>query len=75
MQETLEAAKRGKLLEKTDVERVNVDTTVQEKAIAFPTDARLYDTLRRRLVREAKQREIPVWQTYVRLARIIHEAP
>ncbi|EKO77870.1 hypothetical protein LEP1GSC068_2359 [Leptospira sp. Fiocruz LV3954] len=26
--------------------RVNVDTTVQEKAIAFPTDARLYHKMR-----------------------------
>jgi len=39
--QTLETAKRGKLLTERHVERVNVDTTVQEKSVAFPTDARL----------------------------------
>lgn len=33
---------------------VNVDTTVQDKAIAFPTDARLYHKARGALVRMAK---------------------
>jgi len=37
--ETLETAKREEHLTKQHMERVNVDTTVQEKAIAFPTDA------------------------------------
>ena len=41
--ETLEAAKREEHLAEQHMERVNVDTTVQEKAIAYPTDARLYD--------------------------------
>jgi hypothetical protein len=35
---TLETAKRGNLLTKRHVEHVNIDTTVQEKAVAFPTD-------------------------------------
>src|SRR5687768_5751754 len=34
---------------------VNVDTTVQEKAIAFPTDARLYQKARAALVRQARR--------------------
>jgi IS5 family transposase len=29
-------------LKKNDFSKVNIDTTVQEKAIAFPTDSRLY---------------------------------
>ena len=41
LKETLETAKRSKVLTKRHGERVNVDTTVQEKAVAFPTDARL----------------------------------
>jgi len=36
LQETVATAKRAKLLKRTDCKRVNVDTTVQEKAIAFP---------------------------------------
>ena len=37
-------------LKPTDIKCVRVDTTVQEKAIAFPTDARLYGKGRRALV-------------------------
>jgi transposase, IS4 family len=42
LKETIESAKRKKLVREQEVKRVNVDTTVQEKAIAFPTDGRLY---------------------------------
>ena len=67
--ETIDTAKRSKLVKRSDVERVNVDTTVQEKAIAYPTDARLYDKMRRRLVREAKLRGIDLRQSYVRVGK------
>jgi len=36
-----------KVLTKSDQKKVNIDTTVQEKAIAFPTDSRLYYKLLR----------------------------
>ena len=42
LKETIEVAKRGGLLKKGELQTVVVDTTVQEKAIAFPTDSRLY---------------------------------
>jgi IS5 family transposase len=48
---------------------VNVDTTVQEKAVAFPTDARLYHKARRALVHMAGSAGIALRQTYVRLGR------
>ena len=67
--ETIDTAKQNKLVKQSDVERVNVDTTVQEKAIAYPTDARLYDKMRRRLVREAKSRGIDLRQSYVRVGK------
>jgi IS5 family transposase len=54
LKERLETARRAKLLPERELERVNVDTTVQEKAIAFPTDARLYEKARRALVRAAR---------------------
>ena len=53
----------------TMLERVNVDTTVQEKFIRFPTDARLYDRMRERLVRAAQQRGIGLRQSYTRVGR------
>lgn len=40
---------------KQSLSEVIVDTTVQEKAIAFPTDAKLYDKARNALVKHAKQ--------------------
>jgi IS5 family transposase len=69
LKETLDVAKRRGTLTKEHIKRVNVDTTVQEKAVAFPTDARLYHKARRRLVREAKRRGISLRQSYERLGK------
>jgi len=51
------------------LERINVDTTVQEKFIRFPTDARLYDRMRERLVTAAQQRGVVLRQSYTRVGR------
>ena len=67
--ETIEVAKRQKLIQRGHLDKVNADTTVQEKAIAFPTDARLYHKMRVRLVREADQREIKLRQSFPRLGK------
>lgn len=67
--ETVETAKRGKLLTRRDAQRVNVDTTVQEKAIAFPTDARLYYKMLRSLVKAARERGIELRQSYERVGK------
>lgn len=67
--ETWETAKRGKLVTKRHMERVNVDTTVQEKAVAFPTDARLYHKMRAALVREAERAGIELRQNYNRMGK------
>ena len=39
--QTLKTAQQLGMLKRSHLNKVNVDTTVQEKAIAFPTDARL----------------------------------
>lgn len=49
---------------------VNVDTTVQDKAVAFPTDARLYHKARGGLVRLAKRMGIDLRQSYERLSKL-----
>jgi IS5 family transposase len=67
--ETLSTAKREQALRDSEIKRVHVDTTVQEKAIAFPTDARLYHKARRSLVRAAQAALIDLRQTYVRLGK------
>lgn len=68
--ETLETAKREEHLTESHLERVNVDTTVQEKAIAYPTDARLYHKARALLVKAAKERGIPLRQSYIRIGKL-----
>jgi IS5 family transposase len=42
LRETIRVGLRLKLIKPSQLRRVNVDTTVQEKNIRFPTDARLY---------------------------------
>ena len=63
---TIETAVAIKAVNKAEFERVIVDTTVQEKAIAHPTDARLLDVARQLLVRHAKRAGITLKQTYER---------
>ncbi len=69
LKETIEAGLKLKAVKKTQLKRVNIDTTVQEKDIRFPTDARLYDRARELLVKAAKQRKIPLRQNYNRLSK------
>ena len=64
---TIDAAIESKAVKRRDLKRVTVDTTVQEKAIAFPTDSRLYNRARERLVRLAKAHDVPLRQSYVRV--------
>lgn len=64
---TIDAAIESKAVKRGDLKRVTVDTTVQEKAIAFPTDSRLYNRARERLVRLAKAHGVPLSQSYVRV--------
>lgn len=69
LQETIAVARRSGELKATELKRVNVDTTVQEKAIQFPTDARLYHKMRKLLVREAQRRGIELRQSYERVGK------
>jgi len=57
------------------VDTENVDTTVQEKFIRYPTDARLYDRARSRLVDMAKERNINLRQIYSRVSKKMFVLP
>lgn len=48
LEEAVKTGMRLKAIKPKQSRRVNVDTTVKEKAIRHPTDARLYDRARRR---------------------------
>lgn len=67
--ETIRTGLRGGFVKKADFARVNVDTTAQEKNIRFPTDARLLDRSRERLVRRAQALSIALRQTYARVGK------
>jgi IS5 family transposase len=67
LSKTIEAAIESKAVKARDLKRVTVDTTVQDKAIAFPTDSKLYNRARERLVRLAKKEGIELRQSYVRV--------
>ena len=49
-----------------DLERVIVDTTVQEKAIAHPVDSRLLEIARQKVVSAAKRAGIQLKQTFAK---------
>jgi IS5 family transposase len=66
---TVEAGLASGAVASTSLERVIVDTTVQEKAVAFPTDSRLYNRSRERLVKLAAEWGIRLRQSYSRLGR------
>ncbi|WP_281171656.1 IS5 family transposase [Gemmobacter nectariphilus] len=65
---TIEAGRKSGAVNDGSLSRVAVDTTVMEKNIAHPTDARLYEKARRRLVALAVEAWIELRQTYNRLA-------
>lgn len=67
--ETLRCGLDLKLVKPTSLRRVNVDTTVQPKHIRHPTDARLYDRARERLVTVALQAGVKLRQHYNRVAK------
>lgn len=65
----IQTAIEMKAIRPSDLKQVNVDTTVQEKAIAFPTDSRLLHKMRLVLVRRAKQLNIKLRETYQKLGK------
>jgi IS5 family transposase len=67
--ETIASGLLVKLVKPQSLQRVVVDTTVQERAVAYPTDAKLYDDMRRKLVRMAKREGIELRQSYVRCGK------
>ena len=66
--ETIAAAQRGKIVKKQSFEKIIVDTTVVEKAVAYPTDSRLLERGRQHLVKLATTLGIRLRQNYNRQA-------
>ena len=69
LQESLSVAHKTGALASRDLERVVVDTTVQPKAIAHPTDARLCYRALEKLVDLAQRNNVSLRQSYRRVAK------
>jgi transposase, IS5 family len=69
LQESLAAATRTGAARPADFRAVIVDTTVQEKAITFPTDAKLMQRARERLVKLARRHGVGLRQSYARVGK------
>ncbi len=63
---TINTAVNIEAIKPKEFETVIVDSTVQEKAIAFPTDSRLLEVARHKLVKIAKSSGIVLKQTFVK---------
>ena len=69
LQITIDAGKRTKTITQRSFEKVIVDTTVQPKAVAHPTDARLYRKVHAAMISIAKSECVELRQSYTRTVR------
>ena len=68
---TIEVAVTLKLIAKSELSQIIVDSTVQEKAITHPTDSKLLGTARAKLVETAKAQGIELKQTYAKEGQLL----
>ena len=66
--QTIEAAASAKVIKQHSLDKVIVDSTVQEKAIAYPTDSKLLNRGRQQLVQLVAKAGITLRQNYNRIA-------
>ena len=69
--QTITAAVNMKLISPKELATVVVDSTVQPKAIAHPTDSKLLETARQKLVEAAKDAGIDLKQTFAKEGRLL----
>lgn len=69
--QTVCAAVNMKLISAKELSTVVVDSTVQSKAIAHPTDSRLLETARDKLVQAAKNVGLELKQTFAKEGRVL----
>lgn len=66
---TIDTAVQTRAIKPQELERVIVDSTVQEKAIAHPTDSRLLEIARHKVVSTAKRLGLQLKQTFAHEGR------
>ena len=65
-QATINAGLKSKTVNQRDLKRVTIDTTVQGKAVTFPTDSKLLNRSRTRLVKLCRRHGVNLRQSYAR---------
>lgn len=70
LQESLAVATRSGAIKPAELSRVIVDTTVQPKNITFPTDAKLMNRAREKLVTLAQKLGVKLRQSYTRVGKL-----
>jgi len=66
LQATVKAGLQSHTIKPAELKRVSVDTTVQEKAVTFPTDSKLLNRSRVRLVKLCRKHGVRLRQSYAR---------
>ena len=66
---SIEAARRAGVIKRSSLQTVVLDTTVQPKAIAHPTDSRLLNRAREQLVGAAQKAGVALRQSYARVGK------
>lgn len=69
LSETIKMALHHKVIAPKDLKDVIVDTTVMEKNVTHPTDAKLYFKLREKFIKKAKKLRISLRQSYTFVAK------
>lgn len=69
LKETIRLGLQTGVVHRQDMATVTVDTTVQEKAVRFPTDTQLCHTARAELVKLAAATAVPLRQSYARKSK------
>jgi transposase, IS5 family len=69
IQESVSVATRTGAAKPSDFSKIVVDTTVQPKAVMFPTDAKLMQRAREKLVRLARKQGVKLRQSYERVGK------
>ncbi len=69
LQETVRVGLKSGVITAGALQKVSVDTTVQEKAIRFPTDTQLCHKAREELIKTAKKLGVKLRQSYVRKSK------
>ena len=69
LSQTITTAVKLEAVDREALEAVIVDTTVQEKAVAYPTDSRLLEVARRKVALEARRAGVALKQSYEKEGR------